>query len=289
MTLDNDGRGRISTKCQATDYELRGKDLADLNVIDFFVNSYEVEMDPKSKPTNVRDHGEADLSDLSRAPRGRPRHERVPYLPAHPKSKCKQRIVRSKHHNNLPSFIGRYFPRRDDPDVYPFSCASMLMLLKPWRNVKTDLKSPSQSWESAFETFMSAASRRIRNIITGIQYFHDCQSSAQRHSNSSSNLYYSAEVDTEPGPDDLDLAEDSTTQEDIQAPLSEEGLAQLIASQTPWREEWHGRLAVETAKITKVFPNMDDSAWTQSCEHVIPTNGNTSDSNLETPATSLDV
>ena len=165
----------------------------------------------------------------------------------------------------------------------------MLMLLKPWRNVKMDLKSPSQLWKSAFKTFMFTTSWCIWNIITGIQYFHKCQSSAQCHSNSLLNLYYSAEVDTEPSLDDLNLAEDSTAQEDIQAPLSEEGLAQLITSQTLWWEEWHECLAIETAKITKIFLNMDNSAWTQPCEHVVPTSSNMLDSNLETPAISLDV
>ena len=37
-----------------------------------------------------------------------------------------------------------------------------------------------------------------------------------------------------------------------------EGLAVLIASKVPWREELHGRLAVEVAKSAKIF--LDDDS-----------------------------
>jgi len=40
--------------------------------------------------------------------------------------------------------------------------------------------------------------------------------------------------------------------------MSEEGLAVLIASKVPWREELHGRLAVEVAKSAKIF--LDDDS-----------------------------
>lgn len=116
--------------------------------------------------------------DTNRRPCGRPHNDHVQYLPAHPKHLVKQRIVQSQGHNNLPNFIGSYFLRRDDPEVYPFYCACMLILLKPWRNVMTDLKSPEQTWESAFEEFSSTASQKIHHILSGIQYFYECEMSA---------------------------------------------------------------------------------------------------------------
>jgi len=175
-------------KCQVTDYCCRGDSLAKSNVIDFFTNSYEIDMDSKSRRTaNVvlqQTEQADDLSDLTCTPRrvGRPRHERVPYLPTHPKAKQKQCIFQAQGHNNLPNFIGRYFPRRDDPYEHTFYCASMLMLLKPWRNIETDLKLPTQTWESAFEMFLSTAPCKTRHIVSGIQYFHECESSAHRDS-----------------------------------------------------------------------------------------------------------
>ena len=61
---------------------------------------------------------------------------------------------------SLAHFIGRPFPHRDDPEEYEFYCALMLMLLKPWRNLAEDLKPPSQTWQSAFEEFLTATSQQ---------------------------------------------------------------------------------------------------------------------------------
>ncbi|KIN93981.1 hypothetical protein M404DRAFT_169533, partial [Pisolithus tinctorius Marx 270] len=78
----------------------------------------------------------------------------------------------------LPNFIGHYFPQCDDPDESSFYCVCMLMLFKPWRNVKTDLKQPSQCCEAALDNFLLTAPAQIHQFISGIQYFHECKSSA---------------------------------------------------------------------------------------------------------------
>ncbi|KAF8529441.1 hypothetical protein JB92DRAFT_2554870, partial [Gautieria morchelliformis] len=77
----------------------------------------------------------------------------------------------------IPNVIGRWFPRRDDPDIQPLYCASMLALLTPWWNL-TELIQPNESWERAFDKFMATASKRIHDIIAGIQYYYDCGDSA---------------------------------------------------------------------------------------------------------------
>jgi len=56
----------------------------------------------------------------------------------------------------------------------------MLTLLKPWRNLQTDLKHPSQTWEEAFSAFCAVASPRDLRIISNIQYFHKCKDGAKR-------------------------------------------------------------------------------------------------------------
>jgi hypothetical protein len=53
VTLDTDGRGKLFTKCQVTDYRLRGEALASWNVIEYFVDSYETNMDSKLKAGNA--------------------------------------------------------------------------------------------------------------------------------------------------------------------------------------------------------------------------------------------
>ena len=241
VTLDTDAHGRVSLKCQVTDYRLRGEALGDSNVIDFFINTYEV--------NNTSDNSD-NLPDLNHMPRrGRSCHDRVLYLPEHPKFECKQRVLHGKHHNNLPNFIGHYFPRHDDPDEWDFYCASMLMLLKPWRRLETNLKSPTQTWELAFELFLSTAPQRVSHILSGIQYFHEHQSSAKQQSSCQAP---STRIE-DTGSGELDLEEDHDPARRAGGPLTEDGLAQLIALQIPWREKLHGRLAVETARLAKIF------------------------------------
>ena len=130
VTLEANERGKVFPKCQFTDYTLRGDMLAKSNVIEFFVNSYEVDRQPQDEPNAL-------LKGCGKR-RGRPRHERVPYFPDHPMHMQRMRMLRIPTHNTLPNFIGRPFPRRDDPEEYEFYCASMLMLLKPWRNLAED-------------------------------------------------------------------------------------------------------------------------------------------------------
>jgi len=100
VTLDVNERGKITTKSQVTDYRLRGDALAQSNVIDFFVDLYEIN---GNSPNSAIESAFNDAMTSStpsqhiqkqkRQP-GRPAHSHVPYLPAHPKSQSKQRILR---------------------------------------------------------------------------------------------------------------------------------------------------------------------------------------------------
>ena len=105
-------------------------------------------------------------------PGGHETHESK-HLALHPKVTSAQRILRSQGHRNLPNFVGQRFPRSDDTDAKPFYYASILALLKPWRNLGTDLKQPDQTWETAFEDFLEEASWKERRVISDLQYFHE--------------------------------------------------------------------------------------------------------------------
>ena len=224
------------------DYQCRRERLANFNVIDFFVDTYEEDISSRDKTSNNET-----LTDETRRP-GRPRNERIRYADHHPKSTQKQCVLRTLGHRNLPNFIGRYFPRRDDPEIYNFYCASMLMLLKPWRNLQTDLKPLSQTWAEAFDGFLSSSTERTKFVLSGIQYFHDCESAAcnSRAEHESAATYSCMEV----GNEEEELGEDIL---DTAAGLSEEGLAEFIAAQTRWDEELHARLAVEKARQAGIF------------------------------------
>ena len=275
MTLDIDSHGRIFAKCQVTDYRCRGDGLSGYNLLQFFVDTYKTDIE-----TRDRKDDEDDIDrDTYRGP-GCPCNDRICYLDEHPKAKRQCRVLRSRGHRNLPNFIGCYFPQRDDPKIYPFYCACMLVLLKPWQDLKTDLKSPSQTWPDAFRKFICTAPQHTHFILSGIQYFHDCQTAA-KESRNDENIFVD---DTSRGGQQMEA--DNTDffglGEDIMEAdhgLSEEGLENLIAAQTPLQEETHGRLAVEIAKRAKIFSS-DTSRWSLN-EHSSVGNATSNDfSNL---------
>ena len=54
----------------------------------------------------------------------------------------------------LPNVVGPWFPRRDgEESTKPFYYASMMALLKPWRDLQA-LKNYDDEWESVFDRFM---------------------------------------------------------------------------------------------------------------------------------------
>ena len=70
------------------------------------------------------------------------------------------RVVRPVGHNTLPNLVGPSLPRNDDQERRPFYCASVLMLLKPWRDIRR-LKEQEQIWENALESFLAGATPDI--------------------------------------------------------------------------------------------------------------------------------
>ena len=71
-----------------------------------------------------------------------------------------------------------WFPKRDDvhldQDLY---FASVLALLKPWRDLKF-LKSIEKTWEQEFNLFLHQASQQEKDIIAGLQYYYESKSLA---------------------------------------------------------------------------------------------------------------
>ena len=251
------------------DYCARGSELDGYNVLEFFVNTYEEEISTSVESMEIDESVEEMNVGRSTRRKGRPRHDRVSYQSNHPKYGHLQRVIRANGHNNLPNFIGQYFPRRNEPETYDFYCASMLMLLKPWRVLERDLKSCDQTWADAFDGFVEsseAKSRRIHDILAGIQYFHECESSASvdedckvisdemsdDHGHHLENEDYGNDLIDE---DVVNMTNDTSDE------FTYEGLEELIASQTPMNEAIHAHFAVELARRAHVFTE-DEQMWT---------------------------
>jgi hypothetical protein len=226
----------------------RGDGLTDLNVLDFFTNTYEGDV-AKSAPFDSVEDG----TGHKRRRKGRPSHLRVEYLETHPRHNKKVRIVRGGNNRTLPNIIGRWFPRRD-PGLpqHVYYCASMLMLLKPWRSID-DLRGAGESWEVAFATFLRDASPRLKRILSGIEYFHQCRDAADSHSEgrhvSSGTLEPKEQVNPQERGGQVALG------------IFEDAEPALTPQQI--EEDWHGRLAVEIARLLKIFDPPSQS-WTVS-------------------------
>lgn len=214
----------------------RGDALEEFNVIEFFTNTYETKINGRSKDEfqvagSIMDDANNQDTDQEGHHRGRRRHGRVPYHMTHPKWKVVQRIIRPTHHNNLPNFIGRQLPRNDDPDTYDFYCASMLMLLKPWRNLHTDLKSPVQSWKEAFDAFTSTASYETQAVLSGIQYLHECQTAVEKDVDKVLNPQPDIDQEYRDDDDHLHGIERITTEGDSNE-FNDQALEAIVQSQT---------------------------------------------------------
>ena len=242
-------------KSQVVDYQHRGVELEDYSVLDFFTDTYETELTMADRKAELLNE------DVHRGP-GRPRNPRARYLAGHPKSGTVHRIVRSPGHRNLPNFLGRWFPRNDDESIHDLYCACMLALLKPWRDLVIDLKSPTESWAVVFEAFCASASPRARRALSGIQYFHECESAAQK--DNASPLPRQV-------PTDAQALDDESGTDYVPRPqeFTEEGLALLKEATVSLREELHGRMAIELARHLGIFGN-EQHDWPID-QHITPT------------------
>lgn len=241
----------IVSRSQLKDYVYRGDELNNYNLLSFVKDTYE---------------GPVDAKDFAPAPVvrrvGRPRNVRSLYKPEHTHSEKLCRVVRPKDHKNLLSIPGSYLPRDDRPETYPFYCASMLALLKPWRRV-SDLKSEFSDWPSAFESFKRTASVEVLRVLSNIQYYHECSDAAARRKFTSTDDQDFADQirpnrrgvgagneDDEP---DVDVEmENNLGIDDV-----EELITQLEESQTSLSAKLHGTEAVMIAERSGFFSSSD--------------------------------
>ena len=214
---------------------LRGDTLEKSNIISVFIDTFETQMDNNAH--------------ASTKGMGQPRNDCVPYQSMHPHHQTKQCILRREDHNALPNFIGGKFPREKGPDSHELYCASMLVLLKPWRQLSTDLKDTDETWEDAFRRFKTVASAKELNILSSIQYFYECKRATQENMDNRS-----------PGP----ISKSVGMEEDILEP-GQIGHGQgrklpQTSDGISLREEAHAHIAVEKAKQCKVFIE-EETSW----------------------------
>jgi hypothetical protein len=166
------GQQHIELRDQLRDYQFRGEELARMNFYCFMVDTYE-EPVTSAKMDTCHDDSHYEATTKS----GRPRNIRSQYLAAANKPN-KRRVQRTSGHENLPRFIGRWFPSAKDGSKELYG-ASILLLLKPWRAL-SDLKDSEESFEVALTDFMSTATTKEKDMVENIQYHHLCWEVAQK-------------------------------------------------------------------------------------------------------------
>ena len=105
----------------------------------------------------------------------------------------------------------------------------MILLLKSWRNVQVDLKSPTVTWSEAFDDFVDGSTKRIRDIITSIQYYYKCRTAVDKERSSEDEMWARGPA-TGHFIEEEDLELDDGGEREVEHELSEEGLAALKAS-----------------------------------------------------------
>jgi len=172
--------GMLELKDQLRDYKYWGEELAHMNFFDFMLETYEGSMevnnDVSGPDQNTDDENDDDETPRSRG-QERPLSAWIPYQDEARKGK-RARIQCSKGHETLPRFVGKWFSRSDTESEKDMHRASMLMLLKPWRNLQ-ELKGNMETFEDAYNCFMAQADKKIHQVVANIQYYYECLDGAK--------------------------------------------------------------------------------------------------------------
>ncbi|KAF8804167.1 hypothetical protein BYT27DRAFT_7214241 [Phlegmacium glaucopus] len=235
--------GVITMKDQLNEYVFRGDELDGMDFLSFMLETY----DGKAEHfDNLQPNRQLATTDTPQRPRGRPPNRRVPYQQGFNKSgRC--RIFRTEGHETLPQFAGSWMPRSDRPQDREIYCASILALLKPWKDL-SDLKADTESFESSFIFFSENIDKRKRDIIENIQYYYDCYDGAKRHQQEMSMNGAERTIDYEE-----DAMPEDFMNESIASEPTEEDIAQAYESRGTMRERLYAQVTMNTAIECGVF------------------------------------
>ena len=150
--------GQLLIKDQICEYMDRGNALEHWSCLDYFLDTYDGAV-LKPKPSL----------------HGRKPSVRVPYCDNCDQPSC-CRILCAAGHETMPYFPGAWFPKRDSSNSNGLFEASMLTLLKPWRSLSRS-KDDNETFQNAYNLFLSTASDNIPGTIENIQFYHDCSQS----------------------------------------------------------------------------------------------------------------
>ena len=233
--------GRLEVKDSLRDYILRGDVLESWGYFNFLLGTYD-----GKKKNDTSSHG-------------RPTNTRVFYRDDEKRgNRC--RIVRSEGHETMPYVPGAWFPKQDETKNNQTYEATMLAFFKPWRSLK-DLKSEHQSFEDAYDDFISNATEEDRFAVQNIAFYHECSRSAQEHRNveESEKLYPryfpSCEDENDAHNDEPNHVADAT--EAVLMDVSEEDIMTVLENPFSEREQLYADVAIDVGFETGALDDHD--------------------------------
>ncbi|KAG9315116.1 hypothetical protein JVU11DRAFT_4235 [Chiua virens] len=155
-----------------------------------------------------------------------------------------------------PIFLENGFHCANEPETYSLYCASVLALLKPWRQL-TDLKHPTESFSTAFQIFMSTAPSTVSDFIDNIQYYYECSDMAHEvhESDSLSTEWAVVTLGARERLDEMPTEGDEETplyaQEEVE--ITEEDIDNAIEHQFSARKQLYAQIALDIANETGLF------------------------------------
>jgi len=155
--------GQLRPVSQLTDYANRGPSLEHLSLWEFFRDTYnglKLGSSTKGKEAycvSERSTFMNDTNDISRC-----------------------QVVRKMGHETIVDFIGPWIPRNDYNEDFPLYCATMLVLLVPWRTIGA-IHRNSASLEDEFHNFMQKATLDQLTFMKNVQYFYESSDRVRQH------------------------------------------------------------------------------------------------------------
>lgn len=231
--------GRLKVKDPMRDYILRGDALEQWNYLDFILGTY----DGKKKDITSCEHRAANVRVLYRDDE-------------HRGNRC--RIIRSLGHETMPYIPGQWFPKRDETKNDFLFEAAMLAFLKPWRTVR-DLKTETETFEHAFNEFVSNATRDQLFTVQNIEFYYECSKSAEEHQNlreaEDFNPNYNSSVDHE---NDIPVEEAANLIGDgdpVISEVSEDDIERALQNPFSGREQLYADIAIDVGLETGALDN----------------------------------
>nr|GAT45226.1 predicted protein [Mycena chlorophos] len=255
-TLTRNDDGVFVLRDQLKEYTDRGERLTNMNFYDYYTLTYDGQEAPTREPTGNQAAEHVSPEDIDdddhvatghKRRRGRPISERVPYMPGSRRRRC--RIIRGRKQEVNLHFIGKWFPRADVPAEHEYYCLQMLLLFKPWRDLR-DLGAGVRSFAEAFTIFQQTANPDHLRIIENMQYFYECSDRANARREAAGN------ADTAgpgPGAGDFAAPDGMLHMSAFPVELTKEDVQLARESRYAMRERIYGEGALSVALDEGIF------------------------------------